>query len=235
MENQNQNELLENENTVREVFDKVNEKSFSVLSDYLQEGYKKNLAKLLVYFGEDRAKAEIEKIPEPIKSDVQMYYSQFSDKKNSDPEILEEINHIFRTSGYNAKIMADDVLSNVTSCNQSINKIIKEVFEKNPILSINVEYYYLPFEDIINLDDRSIQKILREVDQEVLAYALHDCPEVEEKIYLNMSKRAASMLKEDIEFMGPVSTYSVREAQRKIINIIKKLEDDGEIFIDRRR
>ncbi|HOX17321.1 MAG TPA: FliG C-terminal domain-containing protein, partial [Spirochaetales bacterium] len=90
------------------------------------------------------------------------------------------------------------------------------------------------FEDIVLLDDRSIQKLIREVDSAELAKALKGVdPEVAEKIYKNQSKRAAAMLKEDMEYMGPVRLKDVEEAQQKIVSIIRHLEETGDIVISR--
>ena len=90
------------------------------------------------------------------------------------------------------------------------------------------------FEDIVMLDDRAIQKVLREVDTQELAKALKSVDtEVQDKIFRNMSKRAASMLKEDMEFMGPVRLKDVEESQQKIVSTIRRLEDSGEIVIAR--
>ncbi len=90
------------------------------------------------------------------------------------------------------------------------------------------------FEDIVLLDDRSIQRVLREIDGQELAKALKsvDIP-VQEKIFKNMSKRAASMLKEDMEFLGPTRRKDVEESQQKIVSLIRKLEEQGEIVISR--
>lgn len=90
------------------------------------------------------------------------------------------------------------------------------------------------FEDIITLDSRSIQRVLREVENHDIALALKgSSEEVQKVIYSNMSKRLADMIKEDIEYMGPVRLKDVEEAQQKIVNIIRKLEDAGEIVISR--
>jgi flagellar motor switch protein FliG len=90
------------------------------------------------------------------------------------------------------------------------------------------------FEDIVLLDDRSIQKVMREVDSQELAKALKSVDtEVQDKIFRNMSKRAAGMLKEDMEYMGPVRLKDVEESQQKIVSIIRHLEDTGEIVIAR--
>ena len=88
------------------------------------------------------------------------------------------------------------------------------------------------FSDLVMLDDRAIQKVLREVDQQELAKALKAADiHVKNKIFNNMSKRAAGMLQEDMEFMGPVRKQDVFEAQDKIIDIVRKLEDNGDIVI----
>ena len=90
------------------------------------------------------------------------------------------------------------------------------------------------FEDIISLDDRAIQRVLRDVDNNDLAVALKSAnDEVKTVIFNNLSKRLAAMIQEDMEFMGPVRLKDVEEAQQKIVNIIRKLEDSAEIVIAR--
>ena len=90
------------------------------------------------------------------------------------------------------------------------------------------------FEDILLLDDRAIQRVLRDVDNNDLGIALKGAnEEVQNVIFKNLSKRLSAMIKEDMEFMGPVRMKDVEEAQQKIVNIIRKLEDSGEIIISR--
>ena len=92
----------------------------------------------------------------------------------------------------------------------------------------------LRLEDIVQLDDRAIQKVLRDVDQPELAKALKSVDsDVQDKIFRNMSKRAAAMLKDDMEFMGPVRLKDVEESQQKIVSMIRHLEEIGEIVIAR--
>jgi flagellar motor switch protein FliG len=89
------------------------------------------------------------------------------------------------------------------------------------------------FDDIALLDDRSVQKILREVDSQELAKALNDAGfEVSNKIFSVISKRAATMLKEDMEYIGPLMLEEIAKARQKIISIICHLRDCGEIVID---
>ncbi|HQO39787.1 MAG TPA: FliG C-terminal domain-containing protein, partial [Spirochaetota bacterium] len=106
--------------------------------------------------------------------------------------------------------------------------------EEDPELAEEIKKRMFVFEDIVLLDDRSIQKVLREVDTQELAKALKGVDnEVQEKIFRNMSKRAASLLREDMDFMGPIRLRDVEEAQQKIVNIIRKLEDAGDIVVAR--
>jgi flagellar motor switch protein FliG len=109
------------------------------------------------------------------------------------------------------------------------------VFAK--VVSENTQYSletFLPlkFDILSTFDDRTIQKILREVDSLDITRALKDQNEaVQNKIFNNMSKRAAQMLKEDMEYMGPVRIIDVKESQNKILDIIRRLEQSGEIVI----
>ena len=90
------------------------------------------------------------------------------------------------------------------------------------------------FEDIKILDDRAIQRVLRDVENNDIAIALKGAnEEVQNIIFNNLSKRLAAMIKEDMEFMGPVRMKDVEEAQQKIVAIIRKLEDAGEIVVSR--
>lgn len=90
------------------------------------------------------------------------------------------------------------------------------------------------FEDILSLDDKTIQRVLRDVDNNDLGIALKGTSEeVQNVIFNNLSKRLAAMIREDMDFMGPVRMKDVEEAQQKIVNIIRRLEDTGEIIIAR--
>ena len=103
-----------------------------------------------------------------------------------------------------------------------------------PELADEIRRKMFVFEDILLLDNRSIQTVLREVDNNELSVALKNAnEEVQKAIFDNLSSRLAAMIKEDMEFMGPVKLKDVEEAQQKIVNIIRKLEDSGEIVISR--
>lgn len=125
-----------------------------------------------------------------------------------------------------------DILNRV---GRSAEKVILEGLEReDPVLAEEVKRRMFVFEDINMLPDNFIQRVLREVNSKDLALAMRGSnEEVCARIYKNMSKRAAEMLKEEIEFMGPVRLKEVEQAQQKVVNIIRKLDESGEIIISR--
>ena len=123
----------------------------------------------------------------------------------------------------------------LNTVDRGTEKHIMESLEiEEPELADEIRKKMFVFEDVLLLDDRAIQRVLRDVDNNDLAVALKGANEqVQNAIFNNLSKRLAVMIKEDMEFMGPVRMKDVEEAQQKIVNIIRKLEDAGEIVISR--
>ncbi|MBR3747740.1 MAG: flagellar motor switch protein FliG, partial [Selenomonadaceae bacterium] len=112
--------------------------------------------------------------------------------------------------------------------------IIESMEVDSPELAEEIKKLMFVFEDIVMLDDRSLQLVLRDIDTKDLSLAMKATPqEVAEKIYKNMSKRAADMLREELEYMGPVKIRDVEEAQQKVVNRIRDLEEKGEIVVAR--
>jgi flagellar motor switch protein FliG len=111
--------------------------------------------------------------------------------------------------------------------------VLARIVSENTPFSMDV-FYPVKFETILELDDRSLQKVIREVDAQDLAKALkNESENVQGKIFRNMSLRASAMLREDIEFMGPIRLIDVKEAQEKVMQVIHHLEDTGEIVLSR--
>lgn len=129
----------------------------------------------------------------------------------------------------------DPVVSILNLVDRSTEKQIIETLEiDNPELADDIKRKMFVFEDVILIDDRGIQRIIREIDMKDLALALKASgDEVKNKFVRNMSKRAGQMLIDDMEFLGPVRLRDVEDAQQKIVNVIRKLEDAGEIIISR--
>jgi flagellar motor switch protein FliG len=117
---------------------------------------------------------------------------------------------------------------------QSEQNIMARVEEKDPQLAEEIRKLMFVFEDIVYIDDRGMQTLLKEVPNDKLVMALKTAPEeIKDKIFKNISKRAADLLKEDLDSMGPVKLSDVEKAQQEIINVAKRLESEGKIMIAR--
>ncbi len=158
------------------------------------------------------------------------------------PEVLTELENLlekkistYMTQGYLTAGGIGTVVDILNRVDRGTEKTILETLsEEDPDLAEEIKRRMFVFEDIILLDDRAIQQVLREVDSKDLALALKTASEeVANRIYKNMSKRASEMLKEDIQFMGPVRLRDAEDAQQRIVNVIRKLEEAGEIIIAR--
>jgi len=123
-----------------------------------------------------------------------------------------------------------EILNQMDSSTESA--ILKGIEEQKQGLADEIRKLMFVFEDLFQVDDRGIMAILKEVTNEVLQLALKTASEeLKEKIFKNMSERAAQMLKEDLEVMGPVRLKDVEGAQQNIIKVAKKLESEGKIVL----
>ena len=221
---------------VRARFDAANQKTFNIIEDFIAGGYEENLARLLVYLPKERRSAALQKLPESVREKVSSILNTFSEKKNSDPDVMSAVGTVLKNADFYGEKAAREIIQNddfyFLSAIEGENK---NLFEVNPLLSMNVEYYLVNMNILVDIDDRSIQKWLREVETQDLAKALKGTDaEVQEKIFINMSHRAAEMLREDMEFMGPVRKSDVLETQKKLMEILKRLNESGEIVISKR-
>ena len=129
----------------------------------------------------------------------------------------------------------DTIIGILNSVDRATEKSIVETMEvQEPILAEEIKKKMFVFEDIVLVDDRGLQRLFKEIDQKDLALALKGVTdEVKEKFFKNMSKRAAEMIKTDIQYMGPVRMRDVDLAQQRIVKLVKDLEAKGEIVITR--
>ena len=123
-----------------------------------------------------------------------------------------------------------EILNRMSRANE--NAIMVALDDSDPDLAAQIRNFMFTFDDVLKLDDKSTQELLREISSEDLARALKLVDEgMRDKIYKNMSKRGSEMLKEDIELMPPIRVSEVEASQRKIIEITKKLETEGRIVL----
>ena len=197
------------------------------------------IALILCYLTPEKAAQVMAELPEEKQSEVAF---RVATMKDTSPMVIKEIEKVLE-SKLSSVVRTEmtsiggvetlvDILNQV---DRTTEKNITESLEREDAeLADKIKSSMFVFEDILTLDDVSIQRILREVEVKELALALKGCSdEVGEAIYRNQSKRAAASLKEDMQFLGPVRLMDVEHAQQTIVSIIRRLDEAGEIIISR--
>jgi flagellar motor switch protein FliG len=220
-------------------FDFIRRTDPSHLLNFIQQEHPQTIALILAYLEPNKASVILQNLPDDIQSEVAR---RIATMDRTSPEVLREVERVLEkklstlsSEDYTAAGGVESIVEILNLVDRSSEKsIIESLEEEDPDLAEEIKKRMFVFEDIVMLDDRAIQKVMREVDMQELAKALKSVDaEVQDKIFRNMSKRAASMLREDMEFMGPVRLKDVEEGQQKIVSIIRRLEDSGEIVIAR--
>lgn len=220
-------------------FDFVRRQDPSQLMNFIQNEHPQTIALILSYLDPNKAAQILSSLNHQIQADVARRIAKMD---RTSPEVLREVERVLErklsTLSNEDFTMAGGIEAVVEVLNQvdrgTEKSIIEALEEDDPELAEEIKKKMFVFEDIVLLDDKSIQRVMREIDMQELAKALKAVDtDVQEKIFRNMSKRAAALLREDMEFMGPIRIKDVEEAQQKIVNTIRKLEEDGEIIVAR--
>ena len=220
-------------------FDFIRRTDPAHLLNFIQQEHPQTIALILAYLEPNKASVILQNLPHEVQSDVAR---RIATMDRTSPEVLREVERVLEkklstlsSEDYTAAGGVESIVEILNMVDRSSEKQIIEALEdEDPELAEEIKKRMFVFEDIVMLDDRAIQKVMREVDSQELAKALKSVDtEVQDKIFRNMSKRAAGMLKEDMEYMGPVRLKDVEEAQQKIVSIIRHLEDTGEIVVAR--
>ena len=206
---------------------------------FIQDEHPQTIALILAYMPVNNAAMILSKLPGELRADVA---GRIAMMEQTPPEVIRRVEQVLEkkvssilnqelTQAGGPKALVD-LLNRVDRSTERL--IMESLTDNNPELADTVKNMMFVFEDIVQLDDRAIQAILREVDVKELATALKGVgAEVQQKIFRNMSERAVAMLREDMEFMGPVRMRVVEESQQKVVAVIRKLEESGEVVIGR--
>lgn len=207
--------------------------------NYIHNEHPQTIALILAYLESEQASIVLSALPEEMQADIARRIALM---ERTSPEIVKEVEQVLEsklsslmdqdfTAVGGIKTLVD-ILNRV---DRATEKVILETMEKDDQeLAEEIRKMLFVFEDIISLDDTSIRRVLREVDNKDLALAIKgSSQEVANRVYKNMSQRAGEMLKEDIEFMGPIRLRDVEEAQQRIVQVIRRLDEAGEIVISR--
>ena len=209
------------------------------LVNMISREHPQTIALILSYLDSQQAALVISYLPEEMRSDVARRIAMMD---RTSPEILKEVEKVLKEKlstvfqqDFTQAGGVDTVVDILNRVDRGTEKLILEALEKEDAeLADEIRQRMFIFDDIITLDDSSIQRVVREVDSKDLAKALKGVnEEVKDRILRNISKRAGEMLKEDLEFMGPVRLREVEESQQRIVGIIRRLDESGEIIISR--
>ena len=220
-------------------FEFVRKTDASQLLNFIQDEHPQTIALILSYLSSNQASAIISALSPEKQTDVAKRIAQMD---RTSPDVIKEVEKVLEqklaslvNQDYTIVGGVDSIVDILNTVDRGTEKHIMESLEiEDPELADEIRKKMFVFEDILSLDDRSIQRVLREVDNNELAVALKGSnEEVQNLIFSNLSKRLATMIREDMDFMGPVRIKDVEEAQQKIVNIIRKLEDSAEIIISR--
>ena len=220
-------------------FEFVRKTDPSQLLNFIQDEHPQTIAMILSYLTSSQAALVIGALPPEKQADVAKRIAMMD---RTSPDVIKEVERVLErklsslvNQDYTIVGGVDAIVNILNTVDRSTEKHIMESLEiEEPELADEIRKKMFVFEDILLLDDRAIQRVLRDVDNADLGVALKGAnEEVQNVIFKNMSKRLSAMIKEDMEFMGPVRMKDVEEAQQKIVSVIRKLEDSGEIVISR--
>ena len=228
---------------IKQVQRSLQVKGFNVLKDvdpnqlltFIQKEHPQTIAFVLTQLNPIQAASVLSDLPPNLQNEVVYRYATM---ERVTPETIESVEKVMEsridfTAGA-SKIGGVKAIAEILNLvgTTSEKSILGNLSEQDPELATEIKNLMFVFDDIIYLDDRSIQKVLREVDNKELAMALkHTNPEVKKKILSNLSERASQMVEEEMNYMGPVRLREVEEAQQHIVDIVRKLEEDGLIVI----
>ncbi len=220
-------------------FDFIRRTDPAHLLNFIQGEHPQTIALILAYLDATKSSSILGSLPHEIQSEVA---KRIATMDRTSPDVLREVERVLEkklstlaSEDFTAAGGIDTIVEILNLVDRSTERTILETLEEeDPDLAEEIKRRMFVFEDIVLLSDKDIQKVLREVDTTELAKALKGVnSEVQDKIFRNMSKRAASVLREDMDFMGPVRIKDVEEAQQRIVSIIRRLEDSGDIVVAR--
>ena len=209
--------------------------------ELIKDEHPQTIAIIIIHLKTPVASDVLSLLSDGIKTDVSVRVANL-EKVNTD--MLEEVNFVFKEILKNKKSSVANISGGIDRLAEILNQtdeisnelILNEIEENDPDMAALIKQQMFVFEDLVLVDDRGFQKLLRKVETMELAIALKaTSEEVKDKVFRNMSERAGTMLQEEMDDLGPVRMKEVFDAQGAIINIIQEMEVKGEIIISGRR
>ncbi|UYZ00512.1 flagellar motor switch protein FliG [Peribacillus frigoritolerans] len=207
--------------------------------NFIQNEHPQTIALILSYLDPTQAGQILSELPQEVQADIARRIALMD---STSPEIINEVEQILErklsatvTQDYTQTGGVEAVVDVLNGVDRSTERTILDALEiQDPELAEEIKKRMFVFEDIVTLDGRAIQRVVRESDNEDLKLSLKVASdEVKEIVFRNMSKRMVETFQEEMEFMGPVRLRDVEEAQSRIVSVIRKLEETGDIVIAR--
>jgi flagellar motor switch protein FliG len=220
-------------------FDFARRADAAQILNFIQSEHPQTIALILSYLDPQQAGQILSELPQEVQADIARRIAVMD---GTSPEVISEVEAILErklsatvTQDYSQTGGVEAVVEVLNGVDRSTEKTILDALEiQDPELAEEIKKRMFVFEDIVTLDGRSIQRVIRDCDNEDLLLSLKvSSDEVKEVVFRNMSNRMVETLKEEMEFMGPVRLRDVEEAQSRIVAVIRRLEDSGEIIIAR--
>jgi flagellar motor switch protein FliG len=209
------------------------------LANYLTSEHPQTVALIVAHLPTEKKSDVLKRLPEAMQGEVVL---RMSNLDYISPDLIEQVDEVLKQGLATMGTMETTQLGGVEPVAEMFNlmdktteqSIMSRVEEKDPLLAEEIRRLMFVFDDIVKIDDKGIGLILKEVNNEALLKSLKSSPDpVREKIFRNMSKRGAEMVKADLETMGPVRISDVETAQQQIVAIARRLEEEGKLFIER--
>ena len=205
------------------------------LVNFIQKEHPQTIALLLAHMEPVNAAPIISALPQELQVDVA---TRIATMESISPDTLDQVEEVLidQVKALFGGDVSEIVAEMLNSVDRGAEKnILGNLERENPELATEIKNLMFVFEDVMLLDDRSMQRVMKEIDTKELAMALKGASEeLQDKFFRNMSSRASEMIREDMEFMGPIRLKDVEEVQQRIVDVIRRLEEDGEIIISGR-
>ncbi|HWO77953.1 MAG TPA: flagellar motor switch protein FliG [Bacillus sp. (in: firmicutes)] len=220
-------------------FDFARKADPSQILNFIQNEHPQTIALILSYLDPAQAGQILSELPQEMQADIAKRIALMD---RTSPEVINEVEEILErklsatvTQDYTQTGGIEAVVEVLNGVDRATEKTILDALEiQDPELAEEIKKRMFVFEDIVTLDNRSIQRVIRDCENDDLLFALKVASEeVKEILFKNMSQRMADTFREEMELMGPVRLRDVEEAQSRIVAIIRRLEDAGEIIIAR--
>ncbi len=207
------------------------------LLTFIQDEHPQTIALILSHLSHHKASEILAGLPDEKKVEV---VRRVAHMEQTNPEVVEEVEKGLESRLANMLVGSMDKVGGVPTIAEILNlvdrttekSILDGIESEDPDLVEQIRRLMFVFEDILKVNDKGIQAVLKEVDNEELCLALKTASDdLKEKIFANMSARASELIKEDMEYMGPVRLSDVESAQQRIVDVVRRLEEAGEIII----